>query len=426
MDLLLKFAPFLKVVAAFTVMLIGIRFKVSLGLSILAGGLVMALLFGLGVMDWATTSALALTQEKFLFLAAIVGLILMLSDALERSGQSRRLMDALSGYLRSPRVRLVFFPALIGLLPMPGGAVFSAPMIRTAAEGMPISSRNLALINHWFRHVWELAWPLYPGIILTVALADIPIASLISRTWPGVFAMFGLGWLFYLRPGVLGDVTMSADLPRAGGRIRDILRHGLPLLVAIVGAIGLETALSVFTRGIPFEWGVIAALASAVCSVMIQNRLGLPFLRAVLGKRSLWAMLSVIASIFVFKDVMHAAGVVDEMARTAGGDAALFAASVFLPFLVGAVAGVNVAFVGATFPLLLGLLGNLGLMDQKIPYLVLATFSGFTGVMISPIHVCFILTCQYFKTDLGATWKRLVPPCLCLLAVGYGLFRILL
>lgn len=418
-------APFLKVLAAFVIMLVGMRFKTGLHLAIVAGGLALALLFGLGPVEWARVGVLALTQEKFLFLTAIVGLILMLSDAQDRSGQSHRLMGALSGYLTSPRLRLMFFPALIGLLPMPGGAVFSAPMVKTVSEGMTITNSDRAVINYWFRHVWELAWPLYPGIILTVSLANIPITALITRSWPGVVVMLVTGWFFFLRPGVLGakDLVMPVMGERNPGTV---LREGLPLLVAIGGAIGLETVISLTMPTVPFEWGVVAALAAAVACVMIQNRLGLGFLRAVLAKKSLWSMIMVIAAIFVFKDEMQAAGVVEAMARSAGGDAALVASAVFLPFLVGMVAGINVAFVGATFPLLLGLLDTLGLRDQMIPYLVLATFSGFTGVMASPLHICFILTCQYFGTDPAKTWPKVILPSTVLILSGVALFFVLL
>ncbi|QGY38718.1 DUF401 family protein [Pseudodesulfovibrio cashew] len=422
-SLLFKLAPFLKVLGAFVLMLVGIRLKAGIALSILAGGLVMALLFGLGPIQWAKVGALALTQEKFLFLTAIVGLILILSDAMERSGQSRRLMDALSGYLTSPRLRLVFFPALIGMLPMPGGAVFSAPMVKTVSEDMRVTNGDRALVNYWFRHVWEVCWPLYPGIILTVALADIPIVDLISKTWPGTLAMIAIGWFFFLRPSVLGrGELMSAPVPLSGKK-RTAMKEGLPLLIAIIGAIGLEAGISAFLPGMDFEWGVIAALAGGVACVMLQNtQLGLAFLRDVLTRKSVWSMLFVVMAIFVFKDVMQAAGVVQEMSRTAGGGAALFAAAIFLPFLVGMVAGINVAFVGATFPLLLGLLDTLGMQSQTIAYLILATFAGFTGVMVSPIHICFILTCQYFECDLGRTWRKLVLPCSAFLLFGVGLF----
>lgn len=422
-SLFIKLLPFIKVISAFALMLLGIRLKAGIGLSILAGGFTMAMMFAMPVLRWVEVGATALVQEKFLFLAAIVGLILILSDAMERSGQSKRLMDALSGYLTSPRLRLVFFPALIGLLPMPGGAVFSAPMVKTVSEDMRVRNSDRAVVNYWFRHVWEVCWPLYPGIILTVALADITIFDLISKTWPGTIVMIGAGWFFYLRPSVLGNgELMAPPLPTSLSK-RVVFREGLPLFIAIVGAIGLEGAISAFAPGIAFEWGVVAALAAAVCCVMVQNtQLGLPFLRGVLMKKSLHSMLFVIVSIFIFKDVMQAAGVVDEMARSAGGSAALFATATFLPFLVGMVAGINVAFVGATFPLLLGVLDTLGMQGQVVPYLILATFAGFTGVMISPIHICFILTCQYFECDLARTWRKLVLPCAVLMASGVLLF----
>ncbi|TKB06538.1 DUF401 family protein [Desulforhopalus sp. IMCC35007] len=417
--------PFLKVFAAFALMLAGMRFKIGLAVSILLGGTFMGLAFGMGILDLTTVGGLALIQEKFLFLAAIVGLIMMLSDGLERSGQSKRLMDSLSSYLINPRLRLIFFPALIGLLPMPGGAIFSAPMVKTVGDELQLKKEDQAVINYWFRHVWELAWPLYPGIILTVALAEIPIGALISRTWPGVVAMYIFGWFFFLRRGVLGDITVSREIRSTVKKPKTVLWEGLPLLFAILGALGLETLIDRVAPGIPFEWGVIVALVVAIITIMMQNRLGAVFLGQVLSKKSLWVMLGVVAAIFIFKDIMQAAGIVEEMANVAGGLVALFAAAVFLPLLVGLVAGINVAFVGATFPLLLGLLHNLGMDSQTIPYLVIATFAGFTGVMISPIHICFVLTCNYFGANLVQTWRRLVPPCLCLAGFGCILFLII-
>lgn len=426
MDLIISSLPFLKVLAAFAVMLVGMRFRLSLGLSILLGGVLLGVLFGVGPVGILQAAGKAMVGQKFLFLVAIVGLILMLSDALERSGQSRRLMDALSGYLTSPRLRLVFFPALIGLLPMPGGAIFSAPMIGTVSENMRVTNTQRALINYWFRHIWELGWPLYPGVILTVALAGIPIISLISRTWPAILFMLTTGWFFFLRPGVLDVRSLHLKTETAPRSLPAVFKEGIPLLVAIFGAVGLESLIPVIAPTIPFEAGVIAALVASVICVMLQNHLGLQFLKNVLAKQSLRAMLLVVTAIFIFKDIMQAAHVVDAMAQAAGGSAALFAAAVFLPFLVGMVAGINVAFVGSTFPLLLGLLHTLGLEDQTIPYLVLASFAGFTGVMISPIHICFILTCQFFHTELAATWRKLVAPCLVFAILGTGLFFILL
>ena len=106
MEVVAAALPFMKVIGAFVLMLVGIRHRLGLSLSILLGGAFMGLVFGLSIGDWLRISATALVQEKFLLLIAIVGASLVLSDGLERSGQSTRLMTALSGYLVRPRLRL--------------------------------------------------------------------------------------------------------------------------------------------------------------------------------------------------------------------------------------------------------------------------------------------------------------------------------
>lgn len=235
MDLVIRFLPFIKVISAFAVMLLGIRFKIGLGVSILAGSLGMAFFFGLGPVDWAQVGAEALVQDKFILLTAIVGLILVLSGALEKSGQSRRLMDSISGYLTNPRLRLAFFPALIGLLPMPGGAIFSAPMLKSISERMKMENLNRVLLNYWFRHIWEPGWPLYPGIILAAALVNVPMTTFIAHTGIGVLVMVLLGWLFFLRPGVLPAANVHEELTGSERDWKQGVVQGLPLIIAIVG-----------------------------------------------------------------------------------------------------------------------------------------------------------------------------------------------
>lgn len=417
--------PLAKVLAAFAAMLAGIRLRLGLGTSILCGAALTATLFGLPPGRWPQVALAALTSQTTLFLAGIVGLIMALSTTMEKTGQSRRLMDALAVRMRSPRLRLAFFPALIGLLPMPGGAVFSAPMVGEVARTMRVDGEDKVLVNYWFRHVWELGWPLYPGIILTASLGGVPIHRLIAWTFPAVPLMLLLGWVFVLRPGRLRIEETPIPVTTAPTSLAGILGLGLPLVVAIGGAVALEGGIGLLLPGVPFEWGVLAALGAAIVVLLAQNGFPLAAVRQTLTNRHLYAMLLVVAAIFVFKETMEAAGVVRELAAMAGGGVALFASAVFLPFLVGAISGINVAFVGATFPLLLGVLDSLGMQDQTLPYLVLAQFFGFTGVMISPIHICFILTCQYFRVELGRAWRRLVVPCTLLALGGSGYFLLI-
>lgn len=428
-DTLMHLLPLGKVLLAFAVMLAGLRLRQPLWLSVLAGGVVLGSSFRMPLSVWASVSGATLFQRETTYLVIILTLILFLSEVLEKSGQTRRLMRAATGFLVNPRLRLAFFPALVGFLPMPGGAVFSAPLVRDMADGLGLARRDTALVNYWFRHLWELCWPLYPGIILASALAEVPLARLIAYTLPCVLLCVVLGWAFIMRPAVAHLERAPQDAvaaPRPPRDIRATLREGLPMLIAITCGLGFEVAMTLAAPELPFELGIICALVLAIACALIQNRVGPGFVAGVLLDRELYRLVALVVSVLMFKDVLQASGAVEELAQVASGPGALFALTLGLPFLVGLISGITVAFVGATFPIILGVLAKLGpgaLGGDHLPaYLTLGLFAGFTGVMISPLHVCFILSCQFFETDLGPAWRRLVMPCLLLLACGVAWF----
>lgn len=418
--------PLLKILLVFAIILLGIRCKTGIGASILLGSLLLALLFRVGFADWAAIGLRGVIQEKVLLLSLIVLLILFLSDMLERTGQGRRLMDHVSRALAWPRLRLVFFPALIGLLPMPGGAIFSAPMIRDIAAPLNVPPRSLVLLNYWFRHVWELCWPLYPGIILAAYIADIPLFQLLAFTWPSLAMTVGLGWLFFLRPGAL-PLPPAVQTPHQdshGSRL-GMLREALPLLIAVFGALGLEGLLVLLDLHIALEWGFVAALAAAMACTAVQNRIPPPELLAVFRNRHALNMLFLVAAIFAFKSILEEGGVVGELAGSVTSASALFWVALLLPFLVGLTSGLTVAFVGGSLPLIIGLAGQLQIGDV-LGYVVLALFSGYIGVLASPLHVCLILSCGYFHTSLESVLKKLAVPLalMLLFAAGYSLLLI--
>ncbi len=424
MDVLAQTLPLLKILAVFAGMLAGIRFKLGLAGSITLGGFALLPLFGRSPLEWPGVALAALTDPKTLCIGVIVILILVLNGLLQKTGQTARLMDAIIPYLKNPRLRLAFFPALIGLLPMPGGAIFSAPMIGTVGDPLGVSPNDKSLLNYWFRHVWETCWPLYPGVILAAALTNIPIGVIMIHTLPVVCVCICLGWLFFLRPKVL---PLKESSPAAAGpapaRPGEVLRLGLPLLTCTAGALIFETLLDAAFPGVMREMGIIIALAFAAVICAVQNKTPFKTVLSAFASRNIVSMLAVIAAIFVFKDAMQKTGVVGQLTGLAGGDAALFVAAILLPMLVGLISGITMAFVGAAFPLLLDLLAALGVSGEaRTAWVILALVSGFTGIMASPLHICFIFSCQYFGVNISAVWRRLLAPSALLFATGVTLF----
>src|SRR5262245_58537968 len=136
----------LKVVAVFVAVVWAIRRKFPIGLALSAGGIVIALLMGrtpgwIGHELAGGLDAVLFDASTRNFVAAM-GLIVSLTSVLQASGEMGRLTSSFGAWLRRPRVALAALPAIIGLLPMPGGALFSAPMVEKSAEGTALSPED--------------------------------------------------------------------------------------------------------------------------------------------------------------------------------------------------------------------------------------------------------------------------------------------
>ena len=80
---------------------------------------------------------------------------------------------------------------------------------------------------------------------------------------------------------------------------------------------------------------------------------------------------------------------------------------VILPFCIGLMTGLTIAFVGVAFPILLPIITG---GDNLLVYLMLAYASGYCGVLLSPLHLCLVLTKDYFKAELYKVYHILLAP----------------
>jgi hypothetical protein len=86
-----------------------------------------------------------------------------------------------------------------------------------------------------------------------------------------------------------------------------------------------------------------------------------------------------------------------------------------LPFIAGLVTGVSFGFVGASFPVVFELLGQHQPVHVIMAATVFAYTFGYVGMLISPLHICLIVTNEYFHSRLMATYKIIAGPILVVL-----------
>jgi len=81
----------------------------------------------------------------------------------------------LSHLLRNSKLVVGLLPAVIGLLPVPGGALMSAPLIETEANKLELKREMKTYVNVWFRHTIFPVYPMSQVLILTAALTGISL-----------------------------------------------------------------------------------------------------------------------------------------------------------------------------------------------------------------------------------------------------------
>jgi len=93
----------------------------------------------------------------------------------------------------------------------------------------------------------------------------------------------------------------------------------------------------------------------------------------------------------------------------------------FIPFIGGFFTGSNTANIGISFPLLLPLFPA----DNYIIFVGFTYFSGVLGYLISPVHLCLILTRDYFQCEIGKLYRFLIYPNGAVMVGAVVIFRML-
>jgi integral membrane protein (TIGR00529 family) len=343
---------------------------------------------------------------------------------MELAGQMQRMLKNFQGLVSSPRLNLVIFPALIGLLPMPGGAVFSAPMVKELGMRSKLSGAQLSFVNYWFRHIWEHWWPLYPGILLTTVITEIGLVAIIAVMCPFTAVAVWLGYRALKGSGSL-PANANQNLRRP---LWPFIKELVPILMVIFPGLGLGVLLSKLFPAYPIskEIGLIVALCMAIAWVWYQNGTSKKRIISTLANPQLLNMMYMIAGILIFKGILTdsraAAAISQELIQM---HIPLVLITVVLPLLVGMSGGIVIAFVGSTLPILVPMIQSLGQAQFLPAYVMLVLVSGFTGVMLSPMHLCFLLSNQYFGVTLGSVYRHLWKPCASLVAAAMVYFWIL-
>lgn len=379
-----------------------------IGIAILVGGLFIWLCTDPTIKELTGAVTRMLSLPRNYDLVGALYLVICLEIQLRKSGCLAGMVEALSRMFSSRRFTLAVMPAFLGLLPSIGGARFSAPIVEEASKGFEVKPEDKAAINFWFRHIFEFSSPLVPGMILACGIAGVKVGDLIVHLGYLTIAAFLLGWIFMVR-GLKQTDNIKKEIS-----VEEAKHHNVDFILALTPVIANVTLMVAF--GLQASVSMVIVVLSMIPVLMAFNR-HVSIKEIFVGALD-WKMFANVICILTFIQLLDQTGVLAQL--VAAFEASPLPVPVIigiLSFIIGLLTGISQGHVAIMMPIVAGLsMGDLDLVGVAMVF-------GVAGQMITPTHLCFTITVDYFKSDFFKTLKLVllaqIPLSALFIAVSY-------
>lgn len=278
------------------------------------------------------------------------------------------------------RFSYVAVPSVIGLIPMPGGALVSAmAMKKKYIDESGMNPEWATFINYWFRHIWVPAWPIFQSVMITAAVLGVAPEDIVSVTWPETIAAIVAGLVVGYPAFKRYGCKRGSDSPLLF--VRAVWPLALLALLVFVARINLLLSLV-----------IVLALTTVLLRVNIKQ------MHEALKLASSPKVHAVLLEALLLKNLLMSSNAPQAFFEAISATSLPVEAIVaIIPLILGLAAGGENFFASTAIPLLVSYIAPSGRINPAM--LLLAYAGGSMGVMMSPVHLCFALTVDYFKAN---------------------------
>lgn len=385
------------------------RRGVPLGLGLTVGSLALGLLGGLGPATIGGVFLSTLVRPDVISLALVVLGISWMGRVMSHSGAFTNLLADARSLIRNQLVLLSGFPALLSMLTIPGGAIMSAGMVGEIGDELGLQAHEKAACNVLFRHLWYFVYMVHPMYALIESISGVRLLTMFQLAIGPVALSWLVGLRTCARPG------KAAANPGNGSRLSALGRlayASLPILVVIVarGILGMNFVVAV-------GLGVAAAVMYGWHGSQHRPRLR-DHVSARLGIRpDLWLGAAAVG-VMMFQQFIGVTGVNRLLAGLISEQGIPLPVTAFLvPLVLGMASGSNLAAVGMSVPLFVAVVPP-ALLSRYVVFIYTCSLAGY---MVSPVHLCQVLSCQHFGTTQERVVRQMLPALLTLVAASAAL-----
>lgn len=380
--------PLTALVVSFAFLGMMVYKRVNLGVTLTSTAILLSFL----TMEFAEIPSVFLeTSTNALTVSLVLATfgIMLISQLYKETGLIGTMSEDIGRLLRNTKLTVSLLPAVIGLLPVAGGALMSAPLIETEADKLALKKDLKTYVNVWFRHTIFPVYPMSQFLILTGALTGVSLASLILRQVPVVIVMVVVGYLVAFRK--VSAVQDSVKDRGLGSNLKSLLTAFSPILTMIL-------VVAIFH----IDVSIAAFIGFAV--LLLITRPGVRTLSMPFRNTAIYGVTLAAYGAMLLRNVTIASGASDFIGTMIASESInevvlLIAVPAVLGFLVGSPSG----GIAISLPMLTG---TVIFTPSTAALLYIAAYLGYLG---APTHLCLVLTADYFKCPLGRLYKYMIP-----------------
>ena len=393
--------PLIAVAISFCFLAVLLYRRVNLGIVLPATALVLGLL----ALDWLTIPQVIFEASSDLLTVSVVLAtfgIMLLSQLYKETRLINKLSDSLSRLINNPKIVLSLLPAVIGFLPVAGGALMSAPLVDSEANKLGLKPAKKAYVNFWFRHTIFPVYPLSQVLILAAALSNVTVTSIIIRQIPVVITMVVAGYFigFSKTPKTKREEAYT-NAKESRSNIRGFFVSFSPILITIIVAVGLGAVDPGLSK---LGYDALIAILVGLALILAITR---PSWHVSTRPFKTWGIYGITAAAygaFLLRSMLIATGIPDLFTSfAANGTIDTTLLLVVIPAALGMLTASALGGISISIPILGGIIA-LSPRTASLIYM-----SAYLGYVISPTHLCLTFTANHFKCTLDRIYKYVIP-----------------
>jgi len=301
-----------------------------------------------------------------------------------------------------------------------GGALFSAPMVEKEGKILGLNKNQSNFVNVWFRHIWFPIYPISSAMILicskdfTGLTSDIELYHIMAANIPSFLFFIVIGYFFL-------HVFLGGNVEKTKKGKKELT--GLIFLLIPIIPIFFYILLYLFSYIFPIidvsEYQntvfIIGLLFSFLILFIISNKNRREFFEILKKDFSVNIALAIFG-IIIFREMFDTtqvniilAEIIQQLPFTP------IVIIIIIPAILGIITGYNLGAVALSYVLIKPFFDATGISIIGLTSIVF--MSAFIGYLISPIHLCNVVSSDHFKTDTTRMYRMYIPSALVILFI---------